>query len=76
MFHTRILAKIFETFFDVENTFLWVIEGAELDFEPFGTILKLFVPMSFLALWTDSWLKCQFLEILENSDFVMPRTLG
>ena len=50
---TRILVKIFEIFFEAQNTDLGVIEGPELVFRPFGTILQLLVSRSFLTFWTD-----------------------
>ena len=52
-FQTRILVKIFENFFEAQNTDLGVIEGPELVFRPFGTILQLLVLRSFLTFWTD-----------------------
>ena len=52
-FQTRILVKIFENFFETHNTDLGVIEGPELVFRPFGTILQLLVSRSFLTFWTD-----------------------
>ena len=50
---TRILTKIFENFLETQNTVLWVIEGPELVFGPFGTISQLLVSRSFLTFWTD-----------------------
>ena len=51
--YTRILAKIFEKFLKAQNIVLGVIEGPELVFRPFGTILQLLVSRSFLTFWTD-----------------------